>query len=105
MAGDAVHAALAAGDTSASSFSAYTERALKHVEAMRSLVHAFYDTSFSFGEFFRAHPEMRPEVTDVLIGKLDKDFSALLQAMKEFARIPPPLEHGRPLVRERPPAR
>jgi flavin-dependent dehydrogenase len=96
MAGDAAHEALTCGDVSAGRFAEYTERALADVEAMRSLVHAFYDPDFNFGEFFRAHPEMRREVTDVLIGRLDKDFGPLFTAMREFAAIPPPLEHGRP---------
>lgn len=97
LVGDAIHAALDAGDVSANRFASYTEEALAGVEAMRSLVHAFYDPNFNFGEFFKHHPDMRMEVTDVLIGRLDKDFSPLFEAMKNFADIPEPLAHGRPL--------
>jgi flavin-dependent dehydrogenase len=95
--GDAVHEALLAGDPSAGRFRAYSEACLAAVEAMRSLVHAFYDPEFSFGSFLRAHPECRRAVTDVLIGNLDQDFGPLFEAMSGFARIPPRLEHGRPL--------
>lgn len=94
--GDAAHAALSAGDVRAERFSGYTESSLAGVEAMRSLVHAFYDPEFNFGAFFREHPDMRSEVTDVLIGRLDKDFEGLFTAMRDFAAIPPPLAHGRP---------
>jgi len=99
LAGDAAHAALEAGDVSADRFAEYTETSLAGVEAMRTLVHAFYDREFNFGEFFKAHPAMRSEVTDVLIGRLDRDFTGLFTAMQEFAKLPPPLEHGRPLAR------
>lgn len=98
LAGDAAHAALEAGDVSASRFTEYTEASLAGVESMRALVHAFYDRKFNFGEFFKAHPTMRREVTDVLVGRLDKDFTELFTAMREFADLPPPLEHGRPLL-------
>ncbi|MDA1263638.1 MAG: tryptophan 7-halogenase [Planctomycetota bacterium] len=96
---DAAHAALTAGDVSASRFAEYTEVHLAGVEAMRSLVHAFYDPGFRFSDFFKRYPSMRRDVTDVLIGRLDKDFSALFTAMQEFAQIPGHLPHGRPLDR------
>lgn len=94
--GDAAHEALVGGDCSAARFTDYAEHCLAGVEAMRALVHAFYDPDFNFGAFFKSHPDMRPEVTDVLIGRLDKDFGPLFEAMRAFARLPEPLEHGRP---------
>ena len=48
MVGDAVDAAIKAGDTSAASFSEYGETLCGGIEAMRKLVYAFYDKSFSF---------------------------------------------------------
>ena len=98
MAGDAVHAALSAGDVSAARFADYGDEFCRGIEVMRRLVHAFYDASFNFGAFFKAHPDMRGDVTDVLIGDLYKDFDQLFEAMSEFADIPEPLAHGGPLT-------
>ena len=65
---------------------------------MRSLVFAFYDTSFSFGALMKNHPHLRPDLTDCLIGNLDRDFTALFDAVSESANIPEPLAYGRPLI-------
>ena len=97
MAGDAVHEALRARDVSGARFTEYGERFCHGIEAMRRLVHAFYDPTFSFGTFFKAHPDMRAGVTDVLIGDLYQDFEPLFEAMSTFADIPTPLPHGGPL--------
>jgi len=98
MAGDAVAGALDAGDTSAARFTEYGERLCRSLEAMRRLVYTFYDTSFSFGRFLKAHPEFRDDVTDVLIGNLERDLDPMFEAASRFADIPKPLAHGRPLV-------
>ena len=98
LAADTIDAALAEGDVSASRFEGYAERYLHSMEAMRRLVHAFYDTAFSFGDFLRAHPDMRGDMTDVLIGNLSRDFDAFFAAMGRFADLPAPLPHGRPLA-------
>jgi flavin-dependent dehydrogenase len=98
LAGDAVHAALEANDVRAASFADYGARVCEATEAMRRLVFAFYDTGFNFGEFLKAHPEMRGEITNCLIGDLHKDFDALFEAMSAHANIPAPLPHGAPLV-------
>lgn len=96
MVGDAVEAALAAGDVSAERFSDYGREFCRGMEAMRRLVHAFYDVTFNFGTFLKAHPEFRGDLTDVLIGKLYEDFEPFFGAMSEFASIPGPLPHGAP---------
>ena len=96
LAADAIHAALEAGDTSGARFEDYSTRVCHATEAMRRLVFAFYDDGFSFGKFFKAHPEHRSKVTDCLIGKLDGDFDPLFRDVARFAAIPKPLEHGRP---------
>ena len=101
MAGDAVDAALTAGDVSASQFTAYGEELCRGIEAMRRLVYAFYDHEFSFRRFLTKYPHLRGDVTDTLIGNLLKDFEPLNKGMAEFARIPDPLAHGRPLVEAR----
>lgn len=100
LVGDAAEQALQAGDASASRFAAYGERFCRNMEAMRRLVYTFYSDDFSFGDFFRAHPEMRSAVTDLLIGDLDRDYEPLFAAMSAFGEIPEPLSHGGPLERQ-----
>ena len=95
MVGDAVDAALAAGDTSAGRFAAYGEELCDGIEAMRKLVYAFYDTSFSFGHVLKKHPELKGDLTDCLIGNLSKDFGPLFDAVSEFADVPKPLPYGK----------
>ncbi len=66
---------------------------------MRKLVYVFYDKAFSFGKLVRANPEIRGDLTDCLIGNLNKDFERLFAAVEQRAAVPPPLAHGRPLVK------
>jgi flavin-dependent dehydrogenase len=96
-AADAIDAALAAGDVSAGRFAEYGRTYCYEVEGMRRLVHAFYDHDFRFSTFLKAHPELRGDLTDCLIGNLGQDFDPLFTAVAEFAKIPTPLEHGQPL--------
>ena len=97
-AGDAVHDALVNNDVSAAQFEAYGSHFRKGIEAMRRLVYAFYDTTFSFGDFLKQHPEHGRDLTDCLIGNVYKDLEPLFDAVAEFADIPAPLAHGQPLV-------
>ncbi len=98
LVGDAVHGALRAGDVSASRFEEYGRQFCLGHEAMRRLVYTFYDPAFSFGGFLKARPDLRVDLTDCLIGNVYKDLEPLFEAVSKFARIPAPLEHGRPLV-------
>ena len=45
----------------------------------------------------RARPDLRSDLTDVLIGKFDGDLDALFGAAGDLADIPGPLPHGAPL--------
>src|SRR5262249_49027756 len=98
MAGDAVDAALEAGDCSASRFSAYGEELCKGIEAMRKLVYAFYDSEFNFREFLAKHPNLKGDLTDTIVGNLQKDYEALHAGMAEFANLPDALAHGGPCL-------
>jgi flavin-dependent dehydrogenase len=98
VAADTVHEALLAGDVSASRFVPYAERMCREIESMRKLVYVFYDKGFSFGKLIRSNPEIRGDLTDCLIGNLDKDFERLFSAVEEQLAIPEPLPHGRPRV-------
>ncbi|MEM1452443.1 MAG: NAD(P)/FAD-dependent oxidoreductase [Planctomycetota bacterium] len=101
MAADAIDAALEADDVSAGRFAEYGEAFRKQMEPMRKLVYAFYDDGFSFGKFLKEHPDLRPQVTDVLIGDLERDYEeGLFRTMSDFADLPEPLEHGRPAALE-----
>ncbi|MEM1084884.1 MAG: NAD(P)/FAD-dependent oxidoreductase [Verrucomicrobiota bacterium] len=96
MAADAAHAALEHGDTSAGAFVGYGEELCRHIETMRKIVYAFYDPDFSFGKLIRNHPDLRPKLTDLLIGNIDgKDYSDLAAAIEEIAPLPEPLPYGR----------
>ena len=97
LAADAVDEALTAGDASASRFAEYGEAFKKQMEPMRKLVYAFYDDHFSFGKFLKDHPDLRPQVTDVLTGDLEKDYDDFFEVMGKFADLPEPLPHGEPI--------
>ena len=94
MAADAVSNALKTGDFSAGQFESYGRELCHGIESMRALVYAFYDESFSFGDLIKAHPGMRSDLTDCLIGDVFKDFSELFQAVSDFANVPTKLKHG-----------
>lgn len=98
LAGDAADRALASGDFTAAQFAPYGEELCAGIEAMRKLVYAFYDHNFNFGELIMAHPDVRPALTDCLIGHLSRDFEPLFAGVAEFAKVPAELAHGRPLV-------
>jgi flavin-dependent dehydrogenase len=100
LAGDAAHDALALGDVSSRAFESYSDRLCHEIESMRGLVFAFYDRAFSFGSLIKAHPELRSDLTECLIGNLNRDFSELFAAVGELAALPGPLPYGRPLVRK-----
>ena len=104
MAADAIHNALNQNDTSAEQFNEYAEKSIAAVEAMRKLVYAFYEHNFNFGDLLKKHPHLRPDLTDCLIGNLNKDFDPLFEAVAEFADVPEPLPHGRPLTKTPTPA-
>ena len=101
LAGDAADAALTSGDFSAAQFDAYGQELCEGIEAMRKLVYAFYNHDFNFGNLIAAHPELRPALTDCLIGHVRRDFDALFAGVAEFAKVPEALPHGRPLVEAR----
>ena len=94
MAADAVHAALSRNDVSAVNFREYGDRMCAGIEAMRNLVYAFYDEAFSFRDVLRKKPDLQGDLTDCLIGRLDRDFKALFDVVAEFAALPAPLAHG-----------
>jgi flavin-dependent dehydrogenase len=99
MGADAVDAALDAGDTSASRFRDYGEQLCGGIESMRRLVYTFYDHEFRFRTFLSRYPDFKGDMTDCLMGNLWLDFDPLFRAVAEFAGVPEPLMHGKPLER------
>jgi len=98
LAGDAAVEALRREDFSAAQFDGYGQELIEAIENMRKLVYAFYDPTFNFKDLFKKYPDLHGDVTDCLIGNLNKDFSALFKAVGEFAELPEPLAYGRPLA-------
>lgn len=93
-----VLAALDTGRTDAGVFAAYGEWVCRGIEAMRSLVFSFYDPDFNMGSLIRAYPDLRGDVTDLLIGNLFREYDALNRALDELADVPGPLPYGRARV-------
>ncbi len=98
MAADAVHKAIVENDFSASQFSEYGRELCGGIESMRALVYAFYDQGFSFSDLIKAHPEVRGDLTDCLIGNLSTDFRDLFDAVSNFAQLPSRLDYGKVLA-------
>ncbi len=96
MAADAAVSAIRDGDFGAERFAEYGRELTASLEAMRKLVYAFYDEGFRFADLLEAHPDLRSDLTDCLIGNLTRDFTALQRALAEFARTPPDLPYGAP---------
>ncbi len=95
MAADAADGALEAGDLGAASFDGYGRKLCEGIEAMRALVYAFYDKSFSFSQLVKEFPDVRGDLTDCLIGDLFRDFDPLFSAVSKFAELPAKLSYGR----------
>jgi flavin-dependent dehydrogenase len=96
-AGDAVHEGLAAGDLAPGRFAAYARELRQGIENMRKLVYAFYEPGFSFKQVIDRHPELAADITDCLSGDVNKDFSRLWAAIREFVPVPEDLPVGAPL--------
>ena len=97
LASDAVHEAIVARDFSPERFGAYAASLRQGIENMRKLVYAFYDPNFSFKKVIDRYPELKDDITDCLSGDVNKDFSRLWKAVREFAPVPDELPVGQPL--------
>lgn len=98
MAGRAASEAITSGDVSAEQFAPYGEKLCLKIEAMRKLVYAFYSQNFTFRDVVQKDPSLHADLTDLLIGNTDKDFTRLFDAVSEFVDLPDPLAYGRPLT-------
>jgi len=98
LAGDTVHEALIARDFSPERFAGYARTLREGIENMRKLVYAFYNPNFSFRTITDKYPELAGDITDCLSGDVNKDFSRLWAAIREFAPVPDDLPYGGPLT-------
>ena len=90
MVADAADKALSKSSQPVSAdFDKYGDALCDHIETMRKIVYAFYDENFSFGRLIKAYPDLRPSLTDCLIGDVSKDFDELFLRIGEFADLPP----------------
>lgn len=96
LAADAIHEALAAGDTSANRFQGYAAVMREGMENMRKLVYAFYDPKVSFKTIAEQDPQLSNDLTDCLSGDVNKDYSRLFRAFSAITEIPEPLAYGSP---------
>ena len=95
MAADAVNEALTGGDVTAQSFQKYGEDVCLAIERMRKIVYAFYRPEFNFGKLVKMNPELRPTLTDLLIGDIFVDkFDELFDAVREICDLPDELDYG-----------
>jgi len=88
LAADAIHAGLAAGDTSAATLGSWGPGYLAGMDRMRKLVRAFY-AGLNFGQVVRRDAAAKPLITDLLIGDLFKDDIDSLWPMLAEAGGPP----------------
>lgn len=98
LAADAIHAGILANDLRSERFRPYADTLRQGIENMRKLVYAFYNPRFSFRALTEKHPHLAGDVTDCLSGDINKDFSELWEAIREFAEIPEDLPYGQPLI-------
>jgi flavin-dependent dehydrogenase len=84
MAADAIHDALVADDPSAERLGVFEAELRRGMEALRKLVYAYYDPSFSFGDFLRRYPHCREQLVSMLVGNVYRDpIDELLAALDE----------------------
>ncbi|MEM7396263.1 MAG: tryptophan 7-halogenase, partial [Verrucomicrobiota bacterium] len=96
LAAEAIDRALDDNDVSAARFADYGKTMCSGIEAMRRLVYTFYDDQFSFKDVLMKSPDLKSDMTDCLIGHVDRDYDEMFEAVSEFARLPEPLPHGKP---------
>ena len=86
MAADAVHRGLEdAGGVTAATFADYERDMRWALDQFRQLVLSFYNQSFSFRDFIRAHPDLHPRLVDALVGNVFADLGPLFDALQEFS--------------------
>jgi flavin-dependent dehydrogenase len=86
LAATSVHEGLTEGNLSAEKLGTFAGPLQQGVDVIKRLIFAFYDPSFSFGEFAKKYPQHRPALIDCLVGDvINKDMGAFLMALDEMS--------------------
>ena len=86
MAADVIHEGLSRhGRVTVETFEAYERDLRLALDRFRQLVLAFYNETFSFGDFVRAHPDLHSRLVDALVGNVFADLAPLVDALAEFS--------------------
>ncbi len=89
LAADAILGGLETGDLSGDRLGAHGPEYVRGMEALRKLVYAYYDQNFSFARFVEAHPELRGEITHLLMGNVfGRPVNRLFEALGRMCRLP-----------------
>jgi flavin-dependent dehydrogenase len=92
MAADTIHEALQADDLCGERLGAFGPKIAGGMQLVRQLIHAFYDPTFSFGEFNRKHPEYQDHVVRLLIGDVfNDDVGEVFNVMRDWVPLPEPI--------------
>jgi flavin-dependent dehydrogenase len=88
LAATSVHEALTDGNLSAEKLGTFAGPLQQGVDIIKRLIFAFYDPSFSFGEFVKKYPQHRPSLIDCLVGDvINKDMGSFLLALDEMSPL------------------
>jgi flavin-dependent dehydrogenase len=96
LAADAIVAGLGKGDTSQAQLASWIPAFCEGTRWIRKLVDAYYTPEFSFGHFLRDHPHYRPDLTDLLIGRVfhagaGRIFDDMVPAIEQARRMAAPM--------------
>lgn len=92
-AADAIHKALADGDTSGLRLGAWGHRFVSAMQTIRQLVYAFYNEDFSIGQFVRDNPKYGDHIVRILIGDVfNSEVGAVFDVMGQRIELPGPIE-------------
>jgi flavin-dependent dehydrogenase len=98
MASASIESAFETGDFSGERLGAHGHEFVRGMEAIRRLVHAFYQPGFHFKQFLERFPESRDALTHVLIGNVyRRSTDGLYRNMDQMLDLPgyEPLQLGR----------
>ena len=86
LAAKSVHQGLIEGNLSAEMLGTFAGPLQRGVNIIKRLIFAFYDPSFSFGEFVKKYPQHRSALIDCLVGDvIHKDMDSFLIALDEMS--------------------
>jgi len=95
LAADAIHDVLMGEAGEGDRFSRYGSDLCASIEHMRKIVYAFYNPEFSFGRLVKLRPDLRPELTDLLVGNVSENkFDELFATIRQICNLPEELGYG-----------